>query len=147
MPIDHNGASSITFTKPTGNRHQHVTSELHIISILSYITCITFIPKKKWYTLIRKPMCFQSRIHNVLFKKVYKFQSWVGPLQILGLSFLITNVSNVNFFNSSASSFSLHCKPEQALVLKTLPQFSCQKTLSTFLVCSIISQYQFALSF
>jgi len=86
MPIDHNGASSITVTKPTGNRHQHFTSELHIISILSYITFITFIPKKKWNTLLRKPMCFQSRIHTVLFKKLYKFQTWVGPLQILGLS-------------------------------------------------------------
>jgi len=112
MPIDHNGASSITVTKPTVNRHQYVTSELHIISILSYMTFITFIPKKKWYTLRRKPMCYQSRIHTVLFKKVYKFQRWVGPLQIPGLSVLITNVSNVIFFNSSASSFLLHFKPE-----------------------------------
>jgi len=46
MPIDHNGASSITVKKPRGNRQQHVSSELHITSILSYITFITFIPNK-----------------------------------------------------------------------------------------------------
>lgn len=143
MPIDHNGASSITVTKPAGNRQQHFTSELHIISILSYITFITFIPKKKWYTLLRKQCAFKVEFTLYYFKNCTNFRHGLDHFKSQDYLSLITNVSNVNFFSSSASSFLLHFKPEYALVLKIQPQFSCQKTLSTLLVCSVISQYQF----
>jgi hypothetical protein len=128
--------------------------EMELVSETEFINHLTWLSARehyneKWYTLIRKSVSFISKFTQYYFKKCTNLSHGLVPLEILASSVLFTNVLNVSFFHFSAISCSLHFKPELALVLKTIFQFSCKKMKSSsiFLVCSIISQYQFASSF